>query len=260
MGATSKEPPPSASLIRRTISGSRTPATSRAPARSRRSGRTIERPMITVRNRESASTSRTATPTAMAAVRADLCSAAARELICADRACSTEPICESISFDMEPYHVSTLVVSDCQRVAVCCSVVMAWVSSALASKTKEVDTLLFHRLRWAMLAVVSNEARLLCCSDEGRVERGQLVRAELADQQAVGEDRALLGCLFLHPGHEAEHPDGLAERRVTGALAGHVDERDQLLDDRGVFLHHDQGRQLGGGRRHAELVSGSPAR
>ena len=43
-------------------------------------------------------------------------------------------------------------------------VVMAWVSSALASNTKDVDTLLFHTLRWARLAVVLNEARLLCCS------------------------------------------------------------------------------------------------
>ena len=42
--------------------------------------------------------------------------------------------------------------------------VIAWVSSAFASNTKDVDTLLFHRLRWARLAVVLNEARLLACS------------------------------------------------------------------------------------------------
>ena len=45
MGSTSSETPsPSVSLIRRTVSGSRTPATSRAPVRSRRSGRTMDRP------------------------------------------------------------------------------------------------------------------------------------------------------------------------------------------------------------------------
>jgi hypothetical protein len=64
--------------------------------------------------------------------------------------------------------VSTPVVSDCSE-WVCCSVVMACVSSASASKTKEVDTLLFHRLRCAMLAVVLNEARLLCCSDSAEL-------------------------------------------------------------------------------------------
>ena len=39
---------PSVSLIRRTVSGSRVPATSRAPFRSLRSGPTMDRPMMVV--------------------------------------------------------------------------------------------------------------------------------------------------------------------------------------------------------------------
>ena len=47
-------------VIRRTVSGSRTPATSSAPVRSLRSGRVIDRPTAVVKNRASASTSITA--------------------------------------------------------------------------------------------------------------------------------------------------------------------------------------------------------
>ena len=68
MGATSSGaslPPP---LIRRTVSGSRSPATSSAPVRSRCSGRVIERPRATVNSSASASTRITANPPIRAAV------------------------------------------------------------------------------------------------------------------------------------------------------------------------------------------------
>jgi len=42
--------------------------------------------------------------------------------------------------------------------------VIAWVSSAFASNTKGRGHAVSHRLRWARLAVVLNEARLLACS------------------------------------------------------------------------------------------------
>ena len=50
-------PSPSVSLIRRTVSGSRTPATSRAPVRSRRSGPTMDLPTMIVKISASARTS-----------------------------------------------------------------------------------------------------------------------------------------------------------------------------------------------------------
>ena len=50
----------SPSVIRRTVSGSRTPATSSAPLRSLRSGPVMDRPTAMVKNRASASTSITA--------------------------------------------------------------------------------------------------------------------------------------------------------------------------------------------------------
>ena len=53
---------PSVSLIRRTASGSRVPATSRAPLRSRRSGRIMDLPTATVARNARARTSRTTAP------------------------------------------------------------------------------------------------------------------------------------------------------------------------------------------------------
>ncbi len=64
--------------------------------------------------------------------------------------------------------MSTVVVS-LVSLPVCASMAIAWVSSASAWKTKELATLLFHRLRCAMLAVVLNEARLLCCSESAEL-------------------------------------------------------------------------------------------
>ena len=55
-----------------------------------------------------------------------------------------------------------MVVSVVSEPFVAWAVAIAWVSSALASNTKDEATLLFHSWRWAMLAVVLNEARLLC--------------------------------------------------------------------------------------------------
>ena len=105
-----------------------------------------------------------------------------------------------------------------------------------------------------MLAVVLNEARLLCWSESAELSASCSFGRELEGQQPVGEDRALLGGLLLHPGHQAEHADGLAQRGVTGALAGHVDDREQLLDEGGVLLHHDQGGQVGPGRRFPQQL------
>ncbi len=60
IGATSSETSsPSVSLIRRTVSGSRSPAISRAPVRSLRSGRTIDRPTMVVETSAIASTKAT---------------------------------------------------------------------------------------------------------------------------------------------------------------------------------------------------------
>ena len=95
IGATSSgagTPSPSLSLIRRTVSGSRIPATSSAPARNRRSGRTIERTTIMVNSSARPNRRRTAIPTRMALVTAERRSALAWSMTCVASDRSTEPI------------------------------------------------------------------------------------------------------------------------------------------------------------------------
>ncbi len=95
------------SLIRRTVSGSRTPATSSAPARSRRSGRTMDRPTTTVNSSEMISTSSTAAPIRIASMIACLRRCWAREMACWASACSTTRILMRVSRTL-PNHSSGL--------------------------------------------------------------------------------------------------------------------------------------------------------
>src|SRR5579875_3718435 len=103
-----------------------------AHARRRRSGRTIDRPTITVRISAITRISSTAAPTTSAALIASARSTLARPMICDASRCSTDAIWMSIGFDMCPYQSAGLVESPASEPCCFCASEIAWSSSELA--------------------------------------------------------------------------------------------------------------------------------